>query len=317
MRFVPILVAFALVSCSPSSEFPPKERPVYRMGMDIWPGFYPGLLIGPLGLDTARGFRLQVDLPQSSNRMMADFSAGQYDAICTTIADVIHLHSDDTGVRLLLVTDESTGGDRIYGHTPLPSQLSRKIRVGVNMGGVGEFLLDEFRLRQGWPAESLELVQSDGAEAPEHMETGHLDAVHTWAPYCHRLDSMGKSVWFTSRQTPGVLVDVVVIHRSADSLQRRLHKEVREAWFLAVDWIEAHPDSASILLSRTLGRTVSCSFNGELALLDRARNESLLSDTSRIGLRKVVERYNDFFVKRGRLLRRVVASRFLDWSSGQ
>ena len=69
-----------LAGCGEQPE-PEAEPAPLRLAMDLWPGYYPALLAEELGYFEAAKLKVQVSFPANTDRMMADFAAGQYDII--------------------------------------------------------------------------------------------------------------------------------------------------------------------------------------------------------------------------------------------
>jgi NitT/TauT family transport system substrate-binding protein len=110
-----------------------------------------------------------------------------------------------------------------------------------------------------------------------------IDAMVTFEPVRTRLISEGGNEVFSSREIPGEIVDVLVVHE--DILNNKQHTQVKDlinAWFRALDYLTNKKHSAAGILSARLkisAEEVIESFNG-LDLPNRQDNLDLLGGDS-------------------------------------
>jgi hypothetical protein len=78
-----------LAGCGESGTDGGEPAPL-RLAMDLWPGYYPVLLAEDLGWFAEDRVRLKVSFPANTDRMMADYAAGQVDVIAVALGDLSH-----------------------------------------------------------------------------------------------------------------------------------------------------------------------------------------------------------------------------------
>eukprot|EP01031_Cornospumella_fuschlensis_P007690 gene7690-9519_t len=101
-----LLATFA--ACRQATTPPPPVRPL-RVGLDVWAGYYPLVLADAKGFLAAEKVTVDIQFPQDTQRMIAEFAARQYDLIGVSLADIILTTRVHPQLRLILQSDESVG----------------------------------------------------------------------------------------------------------------------------------------------------------------------------------------------------------------
>ena len=288
----------------PASEPLPPVPPL-RLAMDLWPGYYPALLADSLGWLNAAGVHLSLSLPGNTDRMMADFAAGRYDLVAVSLGDLINTTRGHSSVQVILVSDESAGGDAVLARPGLGSRRGA-LKVATNLGGFGELFLREFAQASRLDTHRWVWVNADAAEIPQLLANGTIDLGHTWEPYAGQAVKAGAQRLFTSAETPGLIPDVLVATRSTIERRKPVLKAFVKAWLRAVDWWSGHPvEAAQLIAHRAQVDAATVSLQG-VRLMGVADNRRLLgADGETPALAGTVLRYSDFFLNRGAVARPV------------
>jgi NitT/TauT family transport system substrate-binding protein len=121
-----------------------EARVRLRLALDLWAGYYPAFLAAERGQFAAAGLAVEIELPQDTKRSLAELAAGEYDAVGASLSDFFPVFRQDPGARLVLLSDESAGGDAILSRSAPGSDLAKRQdairgkRIGTNLGGFGE-----------------------------------------------------------------------------------------------------------------------------------------------------------------------------------
>lgn len=305
---LPWFMVWALPGCDARPQAPAPARPPLRLAMDLWAGYFPALLADELGYFKDAGLQVRISLPGNTDRMLAEFAAGRHDLVALALADLVNLSRGGQAVRVVLQSDESAGGDQLLRRPGIDLQKPRLV-VGTNLGGFGELFVREFLARRAIPPERVAWVNVDAADVPAALQTGQIDIGHSWDPYVAAAVAAGALPVFSSRDTPGLVPDVVV---TMQATAERRHAELRAftaAWFRAQAWWQAHPEEGNRRLAQRLQQTpqwVAAALQGvRLTSLDENRR-LLGAGGAPPGLAPTLARYNDFFTARGTLTRPIL-----------
>lgn len=303
----------AVVACRPPAPPTTPGRPALRVGLDVWAGYYPLVLAEAKGFLAAEHVAVDLKFPQDTQRMIAEFAARQYDLVGVSLADVILTTRVHPTLRLILQSDESVGGDVILSRVPLtPAELRGK-RIGTALGGFGEVFIRQFLDRHGVPPTEVTLVHADAAAVNGLLAAGKIDLGHNWEPYASQGRAAGYTELFSSRDTPGLILDGIITHGSLIEHRAAELQGLVRAWFRAVDWWQAHPAEGNALIEQRLKLTPgSVSLQG-LRLLDRTANQNAFGpDLARGPLGRTLGTQVEFFINRGALGRRLAPGEILD-----
>lgn len=140
--------------------------------------------------------------------------AGQIDACAMTIQEALSFPTDSgIPVTVILVTSSSNGNDAIFG--PTGSKLSDLAANGIILEefSVSQFLVYEACRQNGIEPKSVAVRNTPGDEiAKVFLNAKKKPFVATWNPHVVRIQESGQAATlFTSKQTPGQIVDTIVI----------------------------------------------------------------------------------------------------------
>lgn len=297
-------------ACRPRAAAP---LPPLRVAIDLWPGYYPLVIAEARGYLAEENVRVEMLFPQDTHRMIADFAARKHDAICVSIGDIILTTRVQPDVRMILNSDESAGGDQLLGREPFrdAAQIRGK-RIGTTLGGFGELFVRRFLQRHGVPLDAVTLVNADAAQMPELLRRGELDLGNTWEPYAAEARAAGFLPWFTSLDTPGLILDGMIMHEPVMRARAPQVRGLVRAWFRAVEWWRAHESEGNLLCEQRLKLPAgSVSLTG-IRLLDRAENRRAFTPGTPGSLHEATREYVEFFIARGALSQRVQPDELLD-----
>jgi NitT/TauT family transport system substrate-binding protein len=292
----------------------PAARQPFRIAIDLWAGYYPLVIADERGLLRSAGLTLDLAVPNDTKRMIADFAAGRYDGICVSLADTILLAQSASDIRMILNTDESSGADVILSRTPIAGpEAIRGQRIATNLGGFGELLVRRFLDRHHVTTDEVILVNADAAAVPGLLARGEIGIALTWEPYAAEARRAGAIEVFSSRDTPGLILDGLIMQ---GSILRDRPAEVRallRAWFEALDWWRKNPDAGDALVERRLALSPGAARPVGVRLIDLAENHrNFQPNAPAPTLASALHDYTEFFVARGMINRRPTAAQLID-----
>ena len=249
LSLIPITVLIASCDGDVLTETPAT----LRFGYDYWPGYYPALIAAEKGYFAEEGLIVESTKRDNTDALIADFGAGEYDAIGASLGDIVDLILVHPDVRIILVADISEGGDAVLARPGVETIEDLRGRAfGVNLGSFAEFFVLTVLKSQGLSSADLRLVDTDAAELPAKLKSGEVDAGHTWEPFVTQARDEGARVLFTSAATPGLIQDVVAVRGGVLRERATALRAFVKGWFRAVDYWKSYPDQGNILAARVL-----------------------------------------------------------------
>ncbi|MGK0498903.1 MAG: NitT/TauT family transport system substrate-binding protein [Oceanicoccus sp.] len=289
-----------------------ESKPVtINIGFDLWPGYYPLVIAKQQGLFAQQGLQVNYFIPENTDFMLKKFSNKELDAICVSVGDIFNLLPTMPDIRVPLVADISAGGDALLSLKPMPRFLDG-LKIGTNLNGFGELFVHQFLADHNTDFQAVSLIDIDASKARELLANKTVDIAHTWQPYVSENVDAGARIIYTSRQTPGLIPDVVVF--SGDFIKQHpdaLRGFIR-AWLEALDWWEQNPAAGNQLIQTELNLSHPVSSKG-IKLMNLADNiDAFSNQRSPRALPKVISRYVDFFYQKGILTQRLQANQIID-----
>lgn len=270
LLIAPLLI-ISLLSCSEAPQQP------IRLGTNVWPGYEPLYLAQHLDLIKPDEVRL-VEYPSASEVIRA-FRNRSLEAAALTLDEALLLQQDGIPVSVILVMDISAGGDVIMARQEVVDIAALKgKRVGVESSALGAYVIARALEIHGMSLTDIEVRHLEVSVHEAAYRNGEIDAAVTFEPVRTQLLSLGAHEIFNSREMPGEIVDVLVVHRSLLERPTRL-VGLMDGWFAALDYLKKQPQSAAAIIARRLNISPAEALGSyaRLQLPSRLENQQLLA----------------------------------------
>jgi NitT/TauT family transport system substrate-binding protein len=289
-------------------------REPLRLSMDLWSGFYPGVVAAHTGIFDSLGVSVRVTIPQNTDLMRADFAAGRSDLMATSLADEVLMSDLVPDLRVILCSDESAGADQVIGRRGITRLTDlRGKRVGVNVGSFSELLLARALATVGMRESDVAIVNTDASQAPGLLRRGELEAAETWEPYASQARADGGVALFSSAQTPGLIVDCIVARSEVVAARGPDLERFARGWFLGLERLRRDPEGSRRALAAALPVAADRLEDPGVRLLDLPENRRRFDQRDAAdGIRTAAEGYVRFFGLRGGLRREPALDRMID-----
>ena len=317
LRFVSLfLFSIALITaCNGTNSVTLKsEPPILTVAYSLWPGYFPLIIAQEKGFFTQQGVKVELVYSENHQVPLADFSAGKYDGMAITLGSFMSNIEKITGSQIILITDRSTGADAVVSQSNIESEADLKgKRIGVKLGNFGELFVIKMLEKNGLTSNDVTLVNLEAETIVQNLTNGNIQAGQTWEPYVFQAVQSGAKVLFTSKQTPGLIPDVVVFR---SNVLRDRPDDVRafiRTWFQAVDYWKTNPEESKTLIAKTLNLKPEEISTEGLELLDLKNNLAALTPGSTTeSLYYTAKLYADFYTRTGGLSTVPNIQKFID-----
>lgn len=245
-----------------------------ELGIATWAGFGAGIV----GMD--RGFFPTINLKTKTlddgRARQAAFVSGDLDIMISSIDLYAQESANGIQGKVILVTDESQGGDGIVAKVEIKNitdLLGKKIAYAH--GGPSEYLLFKVLDDAGVKLEKVKRIAvDDPSRAGEVFLSGDVDAAVTWEPFLSNTAETGKGhILITTKEKPEIIVDILVANDKFANNEKLLCKFL-DGWLKSVNFIKEHPDEAAGIMAKGLNlpmEEVQGMMTG-LKFADRKRN---------------------------------------------
>lgn len=230
------------------------RRPAVVVPVSQWPGYEFFVLAHREGLDREAGIRIRpVEYPDPQDIVHAYLRGDVRIAQLTTVEVVdICARVPERCPAVVLVLDESTGGDVVLARPPISSVADlRGRRVAVAFSTLGPYVLARALERSGVALSAVPLRGMALGAMGAALARGEVDAAVFFPPFSARAErEQDLRRLFDSREIPGEIFDVLVVE--PDWLRQHAAEAAAlvRAWALAHAHAASHPDESDAVMAQ-------------------------------------------------------------------
>ena len=256
LRFVSffLLSILLITACNGATTVTSRpEQPPLRVIYNLWSGNFPIAIAHEKGFFQQQGVKVEPVYIENYIQSISAFSGGKSDAIATSIGSIMNIIGKNPDVQIILATDQSAGADVLVVQSDIKSMNDLKgKRIGTKLGDFGELFVTTLLEKNRLTTDDVTLVNVEPESVPARLESGDIQAGNTWEPYTSQAVKAGAQVLVSTKQTPGLLPNVIAFRTS---VLRDRPKDIQafiRAWFQAQDYWKNNPEETNAVLAKKL-----------------------------------------------------------------
>ncbi len=259
------------------------DHPPLRLGLHPWPGYEPLVLADGFGW-LPDGVTLNWGTAASDT--LDGLRTGRLDAGALTLDEVLQARSQGLPLVVVAVVDESVGADQVLARAATHPNGWRGARVAFEPSAVGHLVLKLWLESVGLTVAEVRAMHLSPAQQSEAWAAGVVDVAISYPPHALTLREQGAVVLYDSSHFPGLVLDVLAVHR--DRLGWRDSTRVADlvaAHFRGLEHLRVNPEDALRRIARAHQTTYAdtlASFGG-LNLPQVTVNRALLREGGDLG----------------------------------
>jgi NitT/TauT family transport system substrate-binding protein len=298
------LITVCLLFACHASEQTEFKHPPLKVQFGSFVGEYSGIIAQEKGLFKAQGVDVELIYKRYTQLERANFSAGKYDGISLSLGTFIILSATNPDIQGVIVIDESTGADVVVAQSQIKTVADLKgKKIGANLGGFSEVFVTEMLKTANLTSDDVKLVKLEASEIPQRLKNNAIQAGHTWEPYLSEAIKLGGHILFTSKQTPGLILDMIVFR--GETIRDR-PEDVRafvQGWLQASTYWKANVQEGNAIISKALKIPRNTLSLEGVNLTDLAENQKFFQSSNPNSIYKTAKIYADFFIRSGNVTR--------------
>jgi len=298
-----IIPCWLLLACHSPKPLEVKSPPL-KVACSTFVGYKPAVIAQEKGFFKAQGIDVELRYIDFAQSQQADFSAGKYDGLALTLGDFITLSATNPDMQAVMVVDETTGADVVLAQSQIKTVADLKGKnIGANLGGFSEVFVAEMLKTADLTSDDVNLVKLDALEIPQHLKSNAIQAGHTWEPYVSEAVKSGAHKLFTSKQTPGLILDLVAFRGEAIRDRPEDIRAFIRGWFQAMSYWEANIEQGNAVIVKALNIPRDTLSLEGVNLTNFEENQKFFQSSSPNSIYKTAKMYADFFIRTGNLTR--------------
>ncbi len=305
LRYVSIFLLTACLLFACHSPAPTKiKRSPLKVEFGSFVGEYPGIIAQEKGFFKAQGVDVELIYKQYTQLEQANFNAGKYDGISLALGSFIILSATNPDIQGVMLIDESTGADVIVAQSQIKTVADLKgKKLGANLGGFSEVFVTEMLKTAKLTSDDVKLVKLEALEIPQGLKNNVIQAGHTWQPHLSEAIKLGGQILFTSKQTPGLILDMIVFRNETIRDRPGDIRAFVRGWLQAVTYWKANVQEGNTIISKVLKIPRNTISLEGVNLTDLGENQKLFESSNPNSIYKSAKMYADFFIRSGNITR--------------
>ncbi len=231
--------------------------PTITVPVGQWPGYEFFPLASARDLDRPEGLRIR-SLPFANPQdIVHAYLRGDVQIAQLTTVEAVDLckRVPKRCPVVVLVLDESRGGDQVLAHRSIASIAGLRGKpVGITPTTLGPYVLSRALSRHGLSLADVDLRPMPLETMPKAFADGELVAGALFPPFSDEAQRLAPvRPLFTSREIPGEIFDVLVVDPELLTSQRGLVVKLLRSWQAAQDELRRNPQGSIALMAKRGG----------------------------------------------------------------
>jgi NitT/TauT family transport system substrate-binding protein len=302
-----ILASLLCISVSGCDLFDSKPAPhatPFKIAFNTWLGYSPLVIAKEKGFLRERGLDAQITFLEGIGEKNAALLRGDIDGVGHTADSAVTSNAAGVDGQIVYVFDESYGADGILANDSIKTVADLKgKRVALEPGFTGHFFILSLLEEAHLTPQDIQTVAMDTGSAGSAFLAGKVDAAATWEPWIGKAkDRTDGKVLVTSRDRPGLIIDVLYMNRSTINARPNDVRKLVDAMDEATTWYRQHPAEGDQIIAKfwKLPLAEAKDTVAGVRFFDRAQNAAFFGTQAKPGqLLRTVEGANRIWTKAG------------------
>ncbi|HAO10114.1 MAG TPA: nitrate ABC transporter substrate-binding protein, partial [Planktothrix sp. UBA8407] len=166
MFLITVCLLFACHASAPTQ----LKRPPLKVEFTSFVGEHSGIIAQEKGFFKAQGVDVELIYKQYIQLEIANFSAGKYDGMVSTLGSFIILSATNPDIQAVVVIDESIGADVVVAQPQIKTVADLKgKKLGTNLGGFSEIFVTEMLKTANLTSDDVNLVKVEASDIPQRL----------------------------------------------------------------------------------------------------------------------------------------------------
>ena len=300
-KILSMLVAMILMTamiCGASAEMIKDGE--FTISFCTWIGYAPLYIAEANGYFENYGINPTLTINEDESTYAAAMFSKSIYGMGQVLDREIISYASGTPETVLLAMDESTGGDGIVASAEIQSIEDLKGKKGgLDTSSTAYFFFLTVLDSVGMTKDDVTIVDMDSDFTGPSFIAGEIDAAVTWEPFLSTAgEREGGHLLLSSADFPGTIVDVLTVRTD---LSEEAKQALANAWYDAIDFLEANPEEAAKIMSEGLELSMEDTL-GELSgvtFFGREENAQFIDKNNEKNIYDVAGRAMRFWLEEG------------------
>ncbi len=305
-RLAVTLIAPALLFLVGCGDPQPEKSAPLRIGIETWVGYAFAYLAEEKGLFAKHGADVEIVFAQDSATSRERFAKGEIEGWFDVLPEAVTGYAAGVPAMVVWVVDYSDSADVLIGD-PVIKEIEDLAGKKIGIEGINTFshmFALELLAKHGVPEEALRFEIVNPMEVLTALQTGRIDAGHTWEPVTTTALAEGYKILGKAGEIPGLITDVLFMSPTAIETRPDQIQGVVAALAEAIEIWRDQPEDALRIMAEHEKMPVD-QFRADLEglhVLDLPDNLRAMTPTDPDSIYARTQDIVDFFVSRGQIV---------------
>lgn len=254
-----LLLAFMLVmavGCGSTQTAQPKEQPKASPKVIIaytpWTGYGALFVAQSKGMFKARGVEVELQAIEGVGDRKQSLAANKIQAMAASLDVSVSAAGEGLPMKFVWAFDSSHGADGIIVKKGAGIEKIADLKgkqVAFHKGSASHFMLYTLLEKAGLSDKDITAVDMKASEAASAFMAGKVEAAVTWEPHLSKAKAAGDIVLATTKDTPGLIADVLAVSDDFASKNPQTVQALVDALAEATEYIKKNEDDASKIMA--------------------------------------------------------------------
>lgn len=220
-----------------------------------WTGYGPLFVAQEKGFFKSKGLDVELQAIEGVGDRKQALVAGKIQAMAASLDVAISAAGEGVPLKFVWAFDASAGADGVIVKKDAGINTIADLKgkqVAFHKGSASHLLLTALLDKAGLKDKDIQAVDMKASEAASAFMAGKVDAAVTWEPHLTKATSQGGTILATSKDTPGLIADIVVLKDDFVKSNPDQVQALVAALAEATDFMAKNPDEASKIIATGL-----------------------------------------------------------------
>lgn len=256
MLLLAAMLALIVAGCGSSKPAqqaaPQAEKKSIIIAYTPWTGYGALFVAKEKGMFKNKGVEVELQSIEGVGDRKQALVAGKIQAMAASLDVSVSAAGEGVPMKFVWAFDSSNGADGLIVKKSKGIEKIADLKgkeVAFHRGSASHFLLSTLLEKNGLTDNDVKAVDMKASEAASAFMAGKVDAAITWEPHLGKAKAAGETVLATTKDTPGLIADVLAFREDMVKNNPETVQAVVAALAEATDFMNKNPEETNKILA--------------------------------------------------------------------
>ncbi|SMD10626.1 ABC transporter substrate-binding protein [Sporomusa malonica] len=251
------MLAMVVAGCGankPAQQAAPQaaEKKPIIIAYTPWTGYGPLFVAKEKGMFKNKGVDVELQAIEGVGDRKQALVAGKIQAMAASLDVSVSAAGEGVPMKFVWAFDASNGADGLIVKKGKGIEKIADLKgkeVAFHRGSAAHFFLSTLLEKAGLQESDIKAVDMKASEAAAAFMAGKVDAAVTWEPHLGKAKAAGETVLATTKDTPGLIADVLAFREDMTKTNPETVQAVVAALAEATEFMSKNPEETNKILA--------------------------------------------------------------------